>query len=284
MDGWVRGPILGLVTDSVGIVGLPVQSDPPQGQVLSPEAGPHDQLLGLVTTLLAQSTAAPSAEEGRPLDVLHALVRRAASVIRNAEWTSVTVIRSNGHPSTMTSSHPEALAADQVQYELMEGPCLAAADEGAVYVTGEVHRDPRWTEYGRHVHEQLGVSSVLAHRLTLLGEGDPDAALNVYSRSADAFDDTSVRQALVFATQCSLLVSAHLANKRADHLAVALQSNREIGVALGILMARHQVTRDQAFALLNLASQNLNRKMRDVASEVTASGELPEWSRRRQRG
>ena len=50
-------------------------------------------------------------------------------------------------------------------------------------------------------------------------------------------------------------------------------------------MARHQVTHEQAFILMNLASRNLNRKMRDVASEVTATGELPLWSpHRKQRG
>lgn len=48
------------------------------------------------------------------------------------------------------------------------------------------------------------------------------------------------------------------------------------GVAVGILMARHLVTYDEAFAQLVTASQHLNRKLRDIALEVVDTGELPD--------
>ena len=238
------------------------------------------QLLDLVTTLLEEK-AAEASGEGDVREVLDALVRRAADVIRGADWVSVTLVRRGAHPRTMTASHPEARAADEIQYRLMEGPCLEAAVEDNVYLTGEIHRDPRWVRYGKQVHESLGVSSLLAYRLTMLGDEDADAALNVYARVEDAFDDATVQHALVFATQCSLLVSAHLAHERADHLVRALQTNRDIGVAIGILMARHQVTQEKAFALLSLASQDMNRKVADIAAEVAVIGDMPPRRRRR---
>jgi AmiR/NasT family two-component response regulator len=45
-------------------------------------------------------------------------------------------------------------------------------------------------------------------------------------------------------------------------------------MAMGILMARHQVTDDQAFDLLRIASQNSNRKLADIARDVCDTGAL----------
>ena len=59
-----------------------------------------------------------------------------------------------------------------------------------------------------------------------------------------------------------------------DHLHVALSSNREIGVAVGIVMVNHQLTRDQAFDLLSRVSQHVNRKLGVVALEVAQTGDL----------
>jgi AmiR/NasT family two-component response regulator len=55
----------------------------------------------------------------------------------------------------------------------------------------------------------------------------------------------------------------------------ALESNREIGVAMSILMAREMCTQSQAFNRLRTASQQLNRKLRDIADDVKRTGQLP---------
>jgi AmiR/NasT family two-component response regulator len=44
---------------------------------------------------------------------------------------------------------------------------------------------------------------------------------------------------------------------------------------MGILMAKHLVTKEQAFDLLRITSQHSDRKLRDVALEVTNTGVLP---------
>ena len=65
------------------------------------------------------------------------------------------------------------------------------------------------------------------------------------------------------------------ARRRIENLETALQSNRRIGVAIGILMSRHGLSEDDAFALLAEASQLTNRKLRDIAEEVVYEGDLP---------
>jgi hypothetical protein len=61
---------------------------------------------------------------------------------------------------------------------------------------------------------------------------------------------------------------------KANNLHRALDSNREIGAAMGILMARHQLTSDQAFDLLRRASQRAHRKIVSIAADVIETGEL----------
>ena len=62
----------------------------------------------------------------------------------------------------------------------------------------------------------------------------------------------------------------------ATHLAIALQTNRIIAEALGILMSTYKINEQQAFDLLRLVSQHTNRKLRDVAADVTHTGTLPD--------
>ncbi len=60
-----------------------------------------------------------------------------------------------------------------------------------------------------------------------------------------------------------------------NHLTCALETNREIGVAMGILMANGKLTKPEAFDQLRIASQNVNRKLRDIAADVATTGTLP---------
>lgn len=65
------------------------------------------------------------------------------------------------------------------------------------------------------------------------------------------------------------------AETRADHLAVALRSNRTIGMAVGVLMARRRLPAEAAFELLRRLSTTSNRKLRDLAETVVHTGDLP---------
>jgi AmiR/NasT family two-component response regulator len=64
------------------------------------------------------------------------------------------------------------------------------------------------------------------------------------------------------------------ARQEIEHLRTALASNRRIGVAVGILVARRGLTEQQAVDLLKTASQRLNRRVRDLAEEVIYLGDI----------
>jgi AmiR/NasT family two-component response regulator len=58
------------------------------------------------------------------------------------------------------------------------------------------------------------------------------------------------------------------------HLEEALVTCRRIGAAMGILMASRKIADVEAFRLLRVASQDANRKLRDIADDVLLTGEL----------
>ena len=65
------------------------------------------------------------------------------------------------------------------------------------------------------------------------------------------------------------------AEARGEQIRAGLESNRIIGTAIGILMTNHRLTAAPAFQLLVSASQHSNRKLRDIAADVTTTGRLP---------
>jgi len=64
------------------------------------------------------------------------------------------------------------------------------------------------------------------------------------------------------------------AEDKAASLERALASNRRIGMAIGILMARRGLTEEQAFQCLRDESQRRNIKLREVAETVIFTGDL----------
>jgi flagellar biosynthesis chaperone FliJ len=59
-----------------------------------------------------------------------------------------------------------------------------------------------------------------------------------------------------------------------SHLETALQSNRRIGMAIGIVMTRFGLTEQQAFERLSRHSQQTNTKLRELAEQVVYTGTL----------
>jgi hypothetical protein len=92
-------------------------------------------------------------------------------------------------------------------------------------------------------------------------QGDTIGALNLYSRHSAAFDEYDRAVGAVLAAHAAIAMSAAHEHERAEQMEDALRSNREIGMAIGVLMGRGGMTQDDAFTLLRRASQHLNRKL-----------------------
>ncbi len=201
------------------------------------------------------------------------LVGFAATRIPGAEHASVTQIQGNRPPRTTASSHQLPYDCDQLQYQCGEGPCLEAIATDSVVLVQDLATDTRWPQFARVTLAQTPTRSMLSLRLFLTG--DTQAGLNLYSTKPGAFADQSTTTASMFSAYASMALIAADRYVDAQHLARALESSRTIGMAMGILMAGGPLTSEQAFDQLRTTSQNLNRKLHEVAAEVTLASELP---------
>ena len=203
-----------------------------------------------------------------------ALTRVAAAQIAGTRSASVTTLRA-GKFRTEAATDDLSRRGDALQYELGSGPCIDAIVDSAVYHPIDLRHDERWPAFGRRAWSELGVASMVSYRLS--ADFLPDemiAGLNLYSDELDAFTSTAVWIGSLLATHGAAAIAAELNRDKAVNLEHALGTNREIGVAMGVLMARYRVTREQALDLLRITSQRSNRKLRDIATEVADTGIL----------
>ncbi len=206
--------------------------------------------------------------------VLRALTAIAVREIPAAEHAGITR-GSNRNFKTVAPTSDLVVKADQIQYSLRSGPCVDAVTTSKTFYAADLRTDTRWPEFGRRAFEIAGVISMLSFRLYVEDYQDQAAGLNLYSTSADAFDERSQSIALLLATHGALAVSGAVARGHAQNLKQALKTSRDIGVAVGITMMLHKVTRDQAFDLLRIASFGLPRVL---ASPVAGGGACPQVS------
>jgi GAF domain-containing protein len=96
-------------------------------------------------------------------------------------------------------------------------------------------------------------------------------SLSLYAPRSAAFDDTAGKLAQLFATHAALAIGDA---QRTARLRRAMTNRDIIGQAKGILMERHRITADKAYDLLATASKHTNRKVVDLAHEITVTGQL----------
>jgi GAF domain-containing protein len=150
---------------------------------------------------------------------------------------------------------------------------------GTVVQVDDLSREDRWNRYRPHALA-LGVVSSLS--LPLVVDGERLGALNLYSTTSAAFAGPHRQPAEAFAAQCTAALTLSLRQVRQaqlqHQLAEAMVSSSVIDQAIGILMAQQRCTAATAFDLLRQASQNRNRKLRDIAADIITrvSGEPPQ--------
>jgi hypothetical protein len=192
------------------------------------------------------------------------------------------------------------IAVDRVPGAMAAGVTLGHQDVGfaTVAATGELaehtdaiqyalksdlRTDRRWRRFGTWAYTATGVVSMLSRRL-FLGRGhDAIASLNLYSTRPHAFGPGSETVAVVLATHSALTlariearIGIEASEDQFHNLQTALQLNRRIGTAVGVIMATTAVTADQAFALLQMHSQASSRSVAELADQITATGHLPD--------
>lgn len=191
-----------------------------------------------------------------------------------AEHAGITVGKDGDEFTTLAATSDLIRRVDSIQYGMKSGPCIDAIAERPLVRSGDLERDARWPVFGPRTAREMGINSMMSHRLFIELDPDTVAALNFYSAVRNAFTDDDEFTALILATHGAAAVGRAVAQDKAENLRVALHNSREIGVAMGILMDRHKLSRQQAFDVLRTVSQHTHRKVADIATELADTGAL----------
>ncbi len=207
-------------------------------------------------------------EHDDPDAVLRAIVAAAVAIIPGAEEGSISVVfgRRRIISEAPTCDFPRLV--DAIQEEVQQGPCLDAAYQHQTVRIPDMTTEQRWPLFAARAAE-LGAGSMLA--LQLYVEGDDLGALNLFSRTPGAFTDESEQVGLLVAAHAAV---AYISTRKQTDAARALINRDLIGQAKGMLMERYRITADRAFLLLTRISQNSNRKLHQVATELVETGTI----------
>lgn len=206
--------------------------------------------------------------------IMQRIVDAAVAEIDAATGAAITLI-TRGVVSSPAHSSAQAAQVGLAQSETGEGPCVDTSREELTVLVDDLREDGRWPQFAPRAVE-AGIVSILS--IQLFVEGDNMGALDIYADQPHAFDDEAENVGLLLGSHAAIALSA---GRTEANLRAAVGTRDVIGQAKGILMERYRIRGDQAFDLLVVSSQNTNRKLRDVADALIATGELPVPDRRR---
>ncbi len=206
-------------------------------------------------------------------DIFAAIAETAVALIPGCDHASVTTLRSSGELVTEGASDDVARTIDDCEREAGEGPCLNAILSDAYQHDPDLTGGSTWPKLTELVLERTPVRGMIGYRL--LVEGRKGAALDVFSDRPDALTGHSADVGVIVASFASVALAGSAHNDRAENLQKGLSSNREIGKAIGLLMAVNEINDEQAFEMLKTASSQLNIKLAELARRVVDEHRQP---------
>lgn len=208
-------------------------------------------------------------------EAVSALAQALKEAIPGALGAGVSLMDTRGRRTSTASTDPDILLADQLQYDLRQGPCLTAWAQQATVIVEDTRADHRWPAWSRAIAD-LPIRSVISTPLST-----PDGAigaLKVYSPAPNGFDARSVRLLELLSRPAALMLANTQARDAAQHLSdgliSALGARDAIGTATGIVMERLHVSRDKALASLISASRRRNEPLHQLAQDIIGGGDV----------
>jgi transcriptional regulator with GAF, ATPase, and Fis domain len=214
-----------------------------------------------------------SASEEPLGDVLGRVAATAAHAIPDADAATVTVL-TGGKPQTLAWTDKRLVRIEEQQYAADRGPGLDAARSHRPVRAVVGDRREEWPEFASAA-ERAGIHAYLSAPLLVDGPDGTEelvGSLNVYSLSAEAFDpfDEGLLR-LYTAVAAWAIHNSRLwqqSREKIVQLETALTSRADIDQAMGIVMALHGCTADEAFARLAEQSQRSNTPVRTLARDL----------------
>ena len=194
----------------------------------------------------------------------------ALDLVPHADQAGISIVHRKGRIQTPAASTDAVLQADDLQYQLDEGPSLDAIWTQDIVTASDLRHDPRWPSWAPQVSTRFGFASMLCVQLftstTVVG------GINLYSTRTEAFDRDDLDIATYLAAHTAVAVAE---SQTEDQLRLAAVNRTAIGQAQGILMERFSIDANRAFDLLRRVSQTSNTRLLDVATTIISTRRVP---------
>jgi GAF domain-containing protein len=204
------------------------------------------------------------------------IAQAAFETIPGSIGAGATLIDAQGRPTSKASTSAVVEEADELQYQLREGPCLAAWAGAATVRVDDATTETRWPKWSV-ASAQSGLLSCLSVPLLLPGgngtrPAEAIGALKVYSDRPNAFDAGSERLLELLATPAAAMLANIQARESAEQLSGALKeslhSRSVIDMAKGVLMERLNLDERGALRALTDRSRQEGAPLFTVALSV----------------
>ncbi len=215
-------------------------------------------------------TMAEIVYSGESFDAVYGSVcASAVELVDGCDHASL-MLRRRGRVRTVAASDDVARWIDELETEIGEGPCLDALDddEPDQHICPDLTVGSKWPDLAARIVAGTEVRGMAGFRLRQ--DGQKVGALNIFSDTAGALTDRSLEQATLLTAFSSVSLAALDRGEEAITLRRGLESNREIGKAIGLLMAMHDIDDERAFEMLAKVSQEMNVKVAEVAAQVVS--------------
>jgi hypothetical protein len=215
-----------------------------------------------------QSLAAVVYEADSYEGVYEAICRAALAAVPGCDHASVVTMRAGEKSVCVAATDDVARRVDELEREVEQGPCLDAILTQRFECDPDITQAPSWPLLAERVVAETSVRGMVGYRILV---GDRKAgALNLYSDTPGALTPDNGSIGAIVAAFASVTLTAAAEHQSARSLRDALDSNREIGKAVGLLMATNSMSDEEAFGVLRDASSKLNLRLAVVARRVVA--------------
>ena len=196
-------------------------------------------------------------------ETLDAIVEAAKTSVPGFDHVGISIVHGKDKTiETKAATSQLVWELDALQYRQMEGPCVSAMFDEPTLSAPNLRHDQRWPRY---VPEAVrhGVRSQMGYRLYV--DDHTMGGLNFYSTESDTLQDGACEIGELFAVHTTVALGRAMEE---ENLNLALTTRGLIGQAIGLTMARFEISSERAFQFLVRASSSSNIKLRDIAEAV----------------
>jgi len=198
---------------------------------------------------------------------LDAIAQAALETIAAAQYVGVNLLdHGRFMPQAVIGEPP--LALDVLQQETGVGLCIDASRDQLTVRVEDLAAGSPWPRFAE-LAISLGIRSVMC--VPMWVDEQQLGSVSLCATAAFSFTGSDEVLGRLFGTQAALVLADA---SRAEQLRQAMATRDSIGQAKGILMERHRITADQAFAVLSEYSQRTNRRLAEVARHLAETGQL----------